>query len=384
LKRFDVKQIILNDTDGSQKGQFSLIHIPLHLYAAFFQPILQVLLPQEGLSHLSEFEDILEGFSIDGKHGFLNISVTPLECSIVCHTTWVQNVFARVIALLPKESSKQIQISKDAYNVFAVISAGIEEGKRVMDVTAPLAIAGVPIFFIPTYCTDFILAPSKDRHTVAQVLLAYGFEFSENDSVYLTPSTLHSKLRSAGIDAPLTPPPSDVAGLQSRAFSQLKKGRMNPFTEPSLHLVQCSGKKMTYEDDSLQFPIPIDTIDSKLYIGLISALAQQPRFLSVTLSSVDAPSLLIDKYLLGLFGDSIAGGTETDLVPIFFDLHDLPLESSGIVCGVPSKLVDEMRRHDRAANPDWELTYLSTARAGAVILSAEALAMALDVLMPLF
>jgi hypothetical protein len=100
---------------------------------------------------------------------------------------------------------------------------------------------------------------------------------------------------------------------------------------------------MMYEDDNLQLPIPIDTIDSKLYIRLVAALVRQPRFLSVTLSSVDAPSLLIDKCLRGLFGDSMASGTEADLIPIFFDLYDLTLESSGIVCGVPGKLVDEMR-----------------------------------------
>jgi hypothetical protein len=89
----------------------------------------------------------------------------------------------------------------------------------------------------PTYYADFILVPSKDHHTVARVLLAYGFEFSENYSAYLEPSTLHSKVRSTGTDAPLTPPPSDVAELHSRAFSQLKKGRIHPFTESGLHLV---------------------------------------------------------------------------------------------------------------------------------------------------
>jgi hypothetical protein len=191
VESFGVKQVIVNDTDGSQKDQFSLIHIPLPLYTALLQPILRVLHPREHPSHPSEFEDILEGVSTDGKHGFLNISVTPIECSIVCHTTWAQNVFAPVIARLPRESSKQVQISKDTYNVFDVISAGIEEGQRVMDVAPPLAMAGIHIFFIPTYYTNFILAPSKDHHTVARVLLAYGFEFSENDSAYLEPSTLH-------------------------------------------------------------------------------------------------------------------------------------------------------------------------------------------------
>jgi len=126
----------------------------------------------------------------------------------------------------------------------------------------------------------------------------------------------------------------------------------------------------------------MENIDPKLYIALVSALVQQPRFLSVTLAQDDAPSLLVDKSLLWLFGNSIAGDTEGDLVPIFLDLVDLPLESTGIVCGVAGKLVDEMRMSDEASHEN-ELSYLSTARAGAVILSGEGSERALQALLPL-
>lgn len=115
-------------------------------------------------------------------------------------------------------------------------------------------------------------------------------------------------------------------------------------------------------------------------MGLVSALVQQPRFLSVTLAQDDAPSLLVDKSLLWLFGNSIAGDTDGDLVPIFLDLVDLPLESTGIVCGVAGKLVDEMRG-STVELP--ELSYLSTARAGAVVLSGEGSIRALEALLPL-
>jgi len=89
--------------------------------------------------------------------------------------------------------------------------------------------------------------------------------------------------------------------------------------------------------------------------------------------------LLLDKSLLWLFGNSIAGDTDGDLVPIFLDLVDLPLESTGIVCGVAGKLVNELR-----CSPEHsELSYLSTARAGAVVLSSEGSIRALDALLPL-
>jgi hypothetical protein len=388
-----IKPILTTSANGTQEGQFSLIHIPLPLYSALLQPILQVLLPHGGPTCTEEPEGVLEGLSIDNKHGFLNISVTPIECSVVCHTSWAQNVFKPVISRLPKEASKQVSISKDTYIVFSVSSAGMEAGQRVMDLTAPLAMAGIPIFFITTYYTDFILVPSKDRHTVGQALLARGFEFSENDSAYVAPTSIsHSRGPSTASEPPSTPPPSNVAELQVRTFSQLKKRNVVPFVEPDLHLVQCSGKEIAPDDDyrpgsngsnGTSSGSWLENLDPKLYLGLISALIQQPKFLSLTLAQDDAPSLLLDKNLLWLFGNSIAGDTEGDLVPIFLDLVDLPLESTGIVCGVAGKLVDEMRVTDPNAEHGAELSYLSTARAGAVILSSEGSVMALDALQPL-
>ncbi|TVY33055.1 hypothetical protein LSUB1_G008594 [Lachnellula subtilissima] len=366
----NIKPILWNDTNGQQEGQFSLIHIPLPLYSALLQPILRVLLPHGGPTQNHEPEGLLEGLSVDNKHGFLNISVTPIECSIVCHTSWAHNVFEPVIKRLPKESSKQVQISKENYIVFSVSSAGMEAGQRVMDLTSPLAMAGIPIFFITTYYTDFILVPSKDRQTVGKALLERGFEFSENDSAYVAPTNVsHARIPSTSSEPPSTPPPTNVAELQIRTFSRLKE-RKEILHEDEYPSRNGNGGTRSW----------LENIDPKLYMGLVSALVQQPRFLSVTLAQDDAPSLLVDKSLLWLFGNSIAGDTDGDLVPIFLDLVDLPLESTGIVCGVAGKLVDEMRG-STVELP--ELSYLSTARAGAVVLSGEGSVRALQALLPL-
>ncbi|KAL5316025.1 hypothetical protein ACEPPN_016899 [Leptodophora sp. 'Broadleaf-Isolate-01'] len=323
----------------------------------------------------------------------------------------------------------------------------MEAGQRVMDLTAPLAMAAIPIFFITTYYTDFILVPSKDRQTVGAALLERGFEFSENESAYvvqapsLNHAHAHSRIPSAASSEsapPSTPPPSNVAELQIRTFKQLRKRGVVPFVEPGLHLVQCSGKEILRDDsysgsnghshhhhrggsngysngngnghngngngygdengedegedgdEDGNEPNFLSTIDPKFYIGLISALVTRPRFLSITLAQDDAPSLLLDKSLLWLFGNSIAGDVDGELVPIFLDLGDLPLESTGIVCGVAGKLCEVGRRGSGEGEfggggdeDGAELSYLSTARAGAVILSKGGAGRALEALGPL-
>jgi len=378
----DADSVILQD------GTFSLIHVPLALYSSFLRPILQVLLPQRsgcGGNDGSNVED--RGLTGDSQHGFLSISVTPVECSVVCHSSWVRSVFEPAIKKLPKDaaSRRTVTVSKDSYAVFSVISAGMDAGSRVVDLTSPLALAGIPIFFITTYYSDFILVPNKERQSVVKALLSRGFEFSEDESAFRTAGPqAHSRAPSNSSDPPSTPPPSSVAELQVRTFALLKRRHVVPYAEDGLRLIHCSGREQSslrnYSDrpsrpagNGSRVRSWVDTVDTKLYTGIVSALASQPRFLSITLAQEDPPSLLLDRELLNMFGDSLVGPTDGALVPIFLDLDDLPLEATGIVSGVAAKLVHEMMESA-------ELSYLSTARAGAVILSGEQSAKALEVL----
>jgi hypothetical protein len=378
-----------------QDGTFSLIHIPLNLYSYLLQPILRVLLPQTQALKSTEscLVQDLEGLTIDHQHGFLNISVTPIECSVVCHTSWAEKVFQPVINSLPKDVAKNVSISKDTYLILSVISAGMDAAGRVMELTSPLALAGIPIFFITTYYSDFILVPSKDRQTVIKALLDRGFELAENESNFVSPSaTSHTRGASHSSGPPVTPPPSTVAELQVRTFDLLKRRNVVPYIDPDLHLIQCSGREMpqlsgefSHRPSLSRQPTSngsreswLDNVDTKLYTSIISALVSQPRFLSLTLAQEDPPSVLLDRVLLGLFGDSLIGDTEGDLAPIFLDLENLSLEATGIVCGVAGKLVQEMRMIESSG-----LSYLSTARAGAVILSRDQSTAALDILKPL-
>ncbi|PFH58510.1 hypothetical protein XA68_13574 [Ophiocordyceps unilateralis] len=369
--------------------EYNLIYIPLELFRQFLQPILRVLLPQTQSLDASPQcpEHELEGLTADNQHGFLNISITPLEVSIVAHASWSRNVLEPVIDALPRHQAASVSVFRDAYMVLCIISADLDAAGRVMELSSPLALAGVPIFFITTYFSDFILCPKSERRKVIKALSDHGFELSENQSSFVS-SYVHGRKGSTShsLTSPVGPPrPSNAAELQARTFDLLQKRSVAPYVEDGLELVQCSGREISRQANAYgsrqqvqRRQSWIENVDTKLYTGIISALVSRPRFLSVTLAQDDPPSLLLDRKLLPLFSDSIVGDTDFTLVPIFLDLVDLPSEVTGIVCGVAGRLVKDMHMTETS-----QLSYLSTARAGAVILSKEQAKRALTILRPL-
>jgi len=120
--------------------------------------------------------------------------------------------------------------------------------------------------------------------------------------------------------------------------------------------------------------------DDALHLGLVKCLITQPypKFLSLTLTDTESAALLFDHTLLPHFAqDTLLGSRDEFLTPITLDLRDLPMESTGIVCGVAGRLVGETT--GQLEDPV-EMSYLSTARAGTVMVAEQELDRALDAL----
>jgi ACT domain len=119
---------------------------------------------------------------------------------------------------------------------------------------------------------------------------------------------------------------------------------------------------------------------SRIFLGLTRCLVAHPKFLSVTLTESEAPSILVQKDMISNFGseDVLLGTTGDSLTPIVLDLRQLPLESTGIVCGVAGKLTGGTKEdlEDSPVN----MTYLSTARAGSVMVEEDSLQKAIAAL----
>jgi hypothetical protein len=354
----------------------ALIHIPLDLYPLFLQPILHLLL------HNDVLDDDGQPFEPQRPwmfwHPFINISITGNECSVVCPRRQADELFAPIIATIPALIRKSVSISREDFSVIVIGGEGLEAGKRVLDLTSPLALAGIPIFFITSYYCDFILVPYPARSKVITALEERGFVFEageDGDAGYMTnpaspllPSHRPRNGSSNSFDFPTisgTPPPSTVPELQSRTFKLLHRHGIEPKADSAIELVTCAGVK-----DSTASTAAINFSEGKLQLGLAKCLTLNPppRFLSVTLTASESASVTLEKRLTSHFYDDgedlLLGKDGSEQVAITLDLKDLPLESTGIVCGVASRLSDNMRGR---MGEIFNMSYLSTATAGHVI-----------------
>lgn len=136
-----------------QDCNLSLTHIPLHLYPHFVQAILSLLLPLSGSTARSSesfasYDDRSQPIisieeAIKEAHDFVNISVTPIECSVVCPKESVERLFRPIIDRLNSSTKGDVLIAEDDFVVIQVDGEGLDAGKRVLDLTSPLAFAGM-------------------------------------------------------------------------------------------------------------------------------------------------------------------------------------------------------------------------------------------------
>ncbi|RPB03426.1 hypothetical protein L873DRAFT_1826119 [Choiromyces venosus 120613-1] len=365
--------------------RLSLIHIPLHLYPHFVQAILSLILPS--ISSSSEErkawdEDLVPDYHSAGRpsssiRNFVNISVTPVECSVVCSTVQVENLFAPIIQTLSSSHREEVKISEDEFVAIQVDGEGLDAGQRVLDLTSPLALAGVSIFFLTTYFSDYILVPSKNRSNVTKALQRRGFVFEKHTEAFVTSPSHHrhsSSASSFNITPPSPPPTTTVDELQIKTFETLRKQSVVPQVNKNTRLVLCAGRRSVNKGRGSD--------DRGLYLGLVKCLISKPQFLSVTLTDAEPASLLLEKEMLSMFGsdDVLLGSKEDVLIPILLDLRGLPVDSTGIVCGVAGRLVGGTTGGILDRSEAIEMSYLSTARAGTVIVAEDDLARAIAAL----
>jgi hypothetical protein len=127
--------------------QLALIHIPLHLYSSFLQSILQLLLPNASryayTSNGNGNGAVQPHKGWPYEHPFVNISITPIECSIVCSRRLANELFVPVLGLLDAHSRSQVHITSDDFVVMQIDGEGLDAGQRVLELTSPLALAGM-------------------------------------------------------------------------------------------------------------------------------------------------------------------------------------------------------------------------------------------------
>ncbi|KAJ5647214.1 hypothetical protein N7490_003586 [Penicillium lividum] len=345
-----------------------LVHIPLELYPYFFKSVLRLIYDEIApLEEDPKDDDDNESADFDDgpeyrQPAFLNVSITPVEVSVICPRALFEKYFDPTFTKLDQldiQLRSRLVVSDNDYIAMQVLGQGLVAGKRVLELTSPLALAGISIFFISTYFSDYILVPFHSKASVISTLESRGFQFENATAAFintsLSPTTPCVEKKLSDMIPPVTPPPSTLAELQIRTFENLRKRQISPFVDESLRLVQCAAHHQ-YNSEASSMSILRDALTTAL-------LVDKPRFLSLTLAALDpAASLLLEKRLLPRFASPTAshqnyedgsglllGSKEDYLIPIMLDLRDLPLEASGIVCGVAGRLAEATDNHSSRA-----------------------------------
>lgn len=128
-----------------QDTRLALIHIPLRLYNTFLQAILQLVLPTATCGNSIDDSDgaVQPPDGWDDEQLFINISITPVECSIVCSRRLVNDIFVPVLNILDPSSKSEVHITTEDFVVMQIDGEGLDADRRVLELTGPLALAGM-------------------------------------------------------------------------------------------------------------------------------------------------------------------------------------------------------------------------------------------------
>lgn len=131
-----------------------LVHIPLELYPYFLKSVLRLIFDEippledekDDDAAFDDFEDASEHDSAYKAPAFMNVSITPVEVSVMCPRRLVNKYFIPVMDQLDQLDDSlrsRLIVSENDYIAMQVLGEGLEAGKRVLELTSPLALAGM-------------------------------------------------------------------------------------------------------------------------------------------------------------------------------------------------------------------------------------------------
>ncbi|CEP15611.1 hypothetical protein [Parasitella parasitica] len=285
---------------------------------------------------------------------FFSFTENAYEISIVASKQIIENDF---VPSLSMAQCHDMSSSSDSYRVLQVDDEGGQDssGKRISDLSGPLAQGKFSIFYMSTYQTDFVLVKERKLKQAVQLLQKHEFEFD-----------LDSIEQHLGGSPPPMPFSDNRLSMESDASLALEEEFEKSVLTDEL---QCVGLNPHCRSDWAMTVLKILS-----YPELISPDGSQDdtRFFSYTASS-DGISLIANQNILDLFEpDAIFQDEESQTYRVIqVSLAGSHLDRCGIVWSIS---------HPLAAEAHINLLYLSTFKSANVLVRSEDLEEAESVL----
>ncbi len=301
----------------------------------------------------------------DASHFFFHIAFTPLECTVMCSTRVLAALFGEPLALCAQLNDTRAEVLPDEFITLQVDSSdGYDNSTKVLLLTKPLSLNRIPLFFLSTHFGDIVLIPKSSQDKVVGILTLRNFEFSNLSNSYV--SVDHPAERATSI--------SPTLDVEEQTFTLFHRAHIVPVIDTKCKLLLTGAR-------SGEVAATIVKVATALAATKVESPAF-PDYFAITRTSLNEVSLLLPKSAsvrarLGFPSRSIIGLTQDLIIPIIIDLEALPLDSTGIVAGLASKLLSGSQRK---AHSPLEMSYLSMAKSGIVMVPLEDVALVSQIL----
>lgn len=280
-----------------------------------------------------EVESFKEGAAIEDDGLFFHLAFTTEEVTLMCSTKLIQKYLSKPIKL--DEDSTLIS---DEFFIMQVFSDGSNIGKKILELTQPLSLNNISLFFISNYFSDLVLVPIKDKRKALRIL-------EEKDSDNCNDE------------------------LEVKTFELFKENNIKPILDTEVKLLLTGARSGDSVEVLRQTAESIarlhtESTDNDNRIGKSRDDRTFPKYFAITRTPTEEIGLLLpyennELSKLNFSKSNIMGSLQDYYYPIFIDLKKLPLDLKGIVAGIASKLL--------TMNID-EMSYLSLGRSGVVLI----------------
>ncbi|KAF7729268.1 GATS protein-like 3 [Apophysomyces ossiformis] len=277
---------------------------------------------------------------------FFSLTENAYEISIVANQEAIDNDFMPILLAC---QCPGLAVSSDLYRILQVDDEGGQDssGKRISDLSGPLAQGRFSIFYMSTYQTDFVLIKERRLRRAVHLLQEHGFKFDEDSLASGIEDTLQQPITEQSNND------SDPEELFNVLQSEMRCVGLNPHYRSAWAMTLL--KVLAYPE------LVIDNYST-----------ENTRFFSYTASS-EGISLITDNRFLAEFEQDVIFQEEdsASLRVIQVNLAGSNLDRCGIVRSISHPLVTEAHIN---------LLYLSTFKSANILVPAADLEKAREVM----
>ncbi|QPG74208.1 hypothetical protein FOA43_001532 [Brettanomyces nanus] len=289
-----------------------------------------------------ELEDFAQ---VEDDGLFFHLAFAMEEVTLMCSHKLMKRYLGKTMEFCRKclEPSEQPTLLEEKFLMLQVFSDGLNIGKKILELTEPLSLDGISLFFISNFFSDIVLIPAKDRRKALTIL----------NRISKKQTQIQEELK-----------PEKKPDLESKTFELFKSQLIQPKLIDKVKLLLTGARSGDCGNVLKRTAEALCKLNTDRVEDGKNKDDNFPAYFAITRTCTGEISLMLPQEAdemrkLNYDKSTIMGSLQDSYYPVFIDLSNLPLDLKGIVAGVASKLVKSGLN---------EMSYLSFGKSGVVLI----------------